>query len=180
MPSRKDGEARSRPPLPQIAHLAAVPGERRRVWVAYLVDVNLTTGRPVGADHPESRPRAADGLGEVVELGDEETVGVRGLAAEAYAGAACVGGLELRVDADADVVGPGADQTHLLGRGLVLVVDPAAGRVDIIVAAGVVVALYHMVSPRVFLGPIFLDGRRTSKKLNLSKKLLVSYESETW
>ena len=117
----------------------------------------------------------------MVELGDEETVGVRSLAAEAYARTAHVGGsLELRVNADANIVGPGADQTHLLGRGLVLVVDVAAGWVDIIVVAGVVVALYHMVSPRVFFCPLFLHERHTWKKSNLSKKLLVSYESETW
>lgn len=76
------------------------------------------------------------------ELGDEETAVVLGLALNPdTAPALGCGSLGGMVNTNVHLTSLGRDQSELLGIGAVPVVDVAAGRIHIIVVAGVEVAL---------------------------------------
>lgn len=93
----------------------------------HLVDVDFTILGPVVADHPESGPSTTDGLGEVVELGNEQTGVVGGGTLEADTVTAGLGSKRVKrrlaVDTDADRVTLGLDQTRGHCRILALVLD---------------------------------------------------------
>lgn len=108
--------------------------------VPVLIDVKLAVSWPVGAEHPEGWPGAANGLGKVAEVGNEEAGVVLFHTFEPHTASAGITHTVVGiVDANVHVVGVGLDQTKLLRGVLAAIIDESIGRVDLhLVAARVV------------------------------------------
>jgi hypothetical protein len=93
----------------------------------------------------QGRPRTACRLGQVAEVGNEETAGVGVYTLQSDTLASVAGGIvqERRLGADVDLVVGSRNETEELGVGGGLVLDVATGGVDISARRGAECALYH-------------------------------------
>ena len=77
-----------------------------------LKDVNFAAVGPVGADHPEGGPGAADAAGHVREVEHNEAVRILSLARETHAGATAAGGDVGMVDAPGYLAVADVEEVH--------------------------------------------------------------------
>ena len=132
----------------------------------HLIDIDLAIHGPVVADHPESGPSTTDRLGEVAELGNEQTgvVGRGTLETNTLAG-----GVRGRaVDTNGDIITLGLDQTRGQCRTLAHVVDISIVGIHLGLIAATLYSRFVSIALSL-IGFVFFP--LTSKKVNLSTKL---------
>lgn len=122
--------------------------------VPLLVDVELTTLGPVRSIHPEGGPGTAHGLGEVGEVGDDQTVVVPAVGLESDTGSPSEA-VVLTINADGDIVTGRGDEPGVESDVAGHVVDKPMGRVN-----------GHVV--RCWVLPIFIEIRLQKRSTPVS------------